>query len=113
MFLALRCTFTYTRPCSMKSTMISSPIHLEFQIASGPLSFAVSVFDAVADELPITRSAVLKHILRSMHRMMQSSGSTEGLRGLIDTSLLKSIKKIIEYRELFGSSVLPLGKHYS
>ncbi|KAF8625408.1 hypothetical protein AX15_005373 [Amanita polypyramis BW_CC] len=60
------------------------------------------------NELPISRSAVLKHILRSTHRMMQSSGSTEGLRGLIDTSLLKSIKKIIDRRELFGSSVLPL-----
>lgn len=43
--------------------------------------------------------------------MMQSSGSTEGLRGLIDTSLLKSIKKIIEHRNLFGPSVLPLGEH--
>ena len=41
---------------------------------------------------------------------MQSSGSTEGLRGLIDTSLLKSIKKIIQHRELFGPGVLPLGE---
>lgn len=61
-----------------------------------------------SNELPIMRSTVLKHVLRSMHRMMQSSGSTEGLRGLIDTTLLKSIKKIIENRELFGPSVLPL-----
>lgn len=53
--------------------------------------------------------AVLKHILRSMHRMMQSSGTAEGLRGLIDMSLLKSIKKIIEYRGLFGSSIVPIG----
>lgn len=42
---------------------------------------------------------------------MQSSGSTEGLRGLIDTSLLKSIKKIIDHRNLFGPSVLPLGEN--
>ncbi|KAK7053298.1 E3 ubiquitin-protein ligase tom1 [Paramarasmius palmivorus] len=59
-------------------------------------------------ELPVTRAAVLKHTLRSMHRMMQSSGTAEGLRGLIDTSILKSIKKIIEYRGLFGPSVLPI-----
>lgn len=45
-----------------------------------------------------------------MHRMMQSSGTSEGLRGLIDTSLVKSIKKIIDNRGLFGPSVLPLGK---
>jgi len=61
-------------------------------------------------ELPIKRVAVLKHILRSMHRMMQSSGTAEGLRSLIDMSLLKSIKKIVEYRGLFGASVFPLGQ---
>jgi len=61
-------------------------------------------------EIPVARAAVLKHILRSLHRMMQTSGSSEGLRGLIDTSILKSIKRIIEYRGLFGPSVLPIGK---
>lgn len=64
-------------------------------------------------ELPIARSAALKHILRSMHRMMQSSGTAEGLRGLIDLSLLKTIKKIIEHRSLFGPTVLPLGMSYN
>ncbi|KAG7098569.1 hypothetical protein E1B28_000502 [Marasmius oreades] len=59
-------------------------------------------------ELPVTRAAALKHILRSLHRMMQSSGTSEGLRGLIDTTILKSIKKIVEYRGLFGPSVLPI-----
>lgn len=45
-----------------------------------------------------------------MHRMMQSSGTAEGLRGLIDTSLLKSVKKVIQYRGLFGPNVFPLGQ---
>jgi len=40
---------------------------------------------------------------------MQSSGTSEGLRGLIDTSLVKSIKKVIDNRGLFGPMVLPLG----
>jgi len=40
---------------------------------------------------------------------MQSSGTAEGLRGLIDSSLLKSLKKIIEHRSLFGPNVLPIG----
>lgn len=65
-----------------------------------------------AGNLPIPRSSVLKHLLRTMHRMMQSSGTSEGLRGLIDTSLVKSIKKIIDNRGLFGSSVLPLGEYH-
>ena len=45
-----------------------------------------------------------------MHRMMQSSGTAEGLRGLIDMSLLKSIKRIMEHRGLFGPNILPLGE---
>lgn len=59
-------------------------------------------------QLPVARAAVLKHLLRSLHRMMQSSGTAEGLRGLIDSSILKSIKKVIENRILFGPSVLPI-----
>ncbi|KAJ7462340.1 hypothetical protein B0H11DRAFT_2175426 [Mycena galericulata] len=59
-------------------------------------------------DLPVARAAILKHVLRSMHRMMQSSGTAEGLRGLIDTTILKSIKKIIKYRGLFGPTVVPL-----
>ena len=42
--------------------------------------------------------------------MMQSSGTAEGLRSLIDMSLLKSIKKVVLYRGLFGPSVFPLGQ---
>ncbi|KZT26754.1 hypothetical protein NEOLEDRAFT_1062431 [Neolentinus lepideus HHB14362 ss-1] len=58
--------------------------------------------------MSVARAAVLKHLLRSLHRMMQSSGTAEGLRGLIDSSVLKSIKKVIEHRVLFGPSVLPI-----
>ncbi|KXN90585.1 E3 ubiquitin-protein ligase ptr1, partial [Leucoagaricus sp. SymC.cos] len=63
---------------------------------------------STGNDLPIPRSSVLKHLLRTMHRMMQSSGTSEGLRGLIDTSLVKSIRKIIDNRVLFGPAVLPL-----
>ncbi|KAL4252810.1 UPL family protein [Abortiporus biennis] len=59
-------------------------------------------------KLSVARSATLKHIMRSMHRMMQSSGTSEGLRGLLDSSLLKSMKKIMENRHVFGPSILPL-----
>lgn len=65
------------------------------------------IFGSYGD-LPVARAAVLKHALRSIHRMMQSSGTAEGLRGLIDSSLLQSVKKIMVNRGLFGPSVLPL-----
>ncbi|THH30438.1 hypothetical protein EUX98_g3760 [Antrodiella citrinella] len=59
-------------------------------------------------KLSVARGAVLKHIMRSMHRMMQSSGTSEGLRGLLDSSLLKSSKKIMEHRDVFGPNILPI-----
>ncbi|KAG1839040.1 hypothetical protein DFJ58DRAFT_860626 [Suillus subalutaceus] len=62
----------------------------------------------VTGQLPVPRAAVLKHTLRSIHRMMQSTGTSEGLRGLIDSTLPQSIKKIMEYRGLFGPNLLPL-----
>ncbi|KAF7288667.1 hypothetical protein HMN09_01372700 [Mycena chlorophos] len=59
-------------------------------------------------DLPVARAALLKHLLRSIHRMMQSSGTAEGLRGLVDTSILESLKKLVKYRGLFGPTVVPL-----
>ncbi|KAH9894888.1 hypothetical protein C8Q73DRAFT_645187 [Cubamyces lactineus] len=66
--------------------------------------------DVVASygKLSVARTAVLKHTLRSMHRMMQSSGTSEGLRGLLDSTLLKSVKKVMQNRAVFGPSVLAL-----
>lgn len=61
-------------------------------------------------KISVARTAVLKHVLRSMHRMMQSSGTAEGLRGLLDSSLLKSAKKIMQNRSVFGPAILPIGK---
>lgn len=43
--------------------------------------------------------------------MMQSSGTAEGLRGLIDSSILKSLKVMIEHRGLFGPSLVPIGQY--
>ena len=65
-------------------------------------------------KVSVNRGAALKHILHSMHRMMQSSGTTEGLRGLLDSTLLKSAKKIMENRTVFSPNSLAIGKfHYA
>lgn len=56
----------------------------------------------------MARSTALKHLLRSMQRMMQSSGNSEGLRGLIDSSLLQSIQHIMDFRGLFGPILVPI-----
>ena len=54
--------------------------------------------------------SVLKHVLRTTHRMMQSSGTSEGLRTLVDSTLIRSVKKIIENRGLFGPAIFSIGK---
>jgi len=41
---------------------------------------------------------------------MQSAGTADGLRNLIDTSLPDSIKKVFEQPKVFGSSIFALGK---
>ena len=111
--------FQLTNPLdSMRSTWTSKNMPLVINPAQ--LSARVSIVENtqivsfesffLTGELPIQRVAVLKHILRSMHRMMQSPGTAEGLRGLIDMSLLSSIKKIVQYRGLFGATIFPLSQ---
>lgn len=39
---------------------------------------------------------------------MQTAGTTEGLRNLIDSSLLTSVKSIIQNRDLFGPQLFGL-----
>lgn len=65
---------------------------------------------SLTGKISTARAAALKHGMRSMHRMMQSSGTTEGLRGLLDSSLVKSVKKILENGNVFGPSILAIGK---
>lgn len=69
----------------------------------------ISHLNVYLGSIPLSRHALLKHLLRSMHRMMQSSGSHEGLRTLIDSSLPGSVKKIMEHRHVFGHQVFALG----
>lgn len=70
---------------------------------------AISPTTWLPGKISVARAAALKHTLRSMHRMMQSSGTAEGLRGLLDSTLLKSVKKIMENGEVFGPSILAIG----
>lgn len=55
---------------------------------------------------------ILKALLRALQRLMQTAGTTEGLRNLVDTSLLGSVKLIIQNRAMFGSQVFALGTSF-
>ncbi|KZO98855.1 hypothetical protein CALVIDRAFT_495662 [Calocera viscosa TUFC12733] len=63
---------------------------------------------SIYGRLPYMQSMALKNFLRSMHRMMQSSGTSEGLRSLIDSSLSNSVKDILTHRGLFGPHIFAL-----
>ena len=82
---------------------------LHHTVSDFVLRMALRQLTSSEGKLSVARTAVLKHTLRSIHRMMQSSGTSEGLRGLLDSSLLKSVKKIMQHRTIFGPSALALG----
>ncbi|OCF61440.1 hypothetical protein L486_01088 [Kwoniella mangroviensis CBS 10435] len=50
----------------------------------------------------------LKGILRSVHRLMQASGGTEGLRNLVDSDLPKCLKQIFEQPAKYGHRVFAM-----
>ncbi|WVW86319.1 hypothetical protein I302_108361 [Kwoniella bestiolae CBS 10118] len=50
----------------------------------------------------------LKSILRSVHRLMQASGGTEGLRNLVDSDLPRCLKQIFEQSAKFGPRVFAM-----
>ncbi|ODN73426.1 hypothetical protein L202_07951 [Cryptococcus amylolentus CBS 6039] len=50
----------------------------------------------------------LKSVLRSIQRLMQASGGTEGLRNLVDSDLPRSLKVIFQNSSRFGPRVFAL-----
>ncbi|KAF9293048.1 hypothetical protein BGZ74_011879, partial [Mortierella antarctica] len=65
--------------------------------------------DGVKEEevspVPFERTALLKAMFKFVHHMMQSPGTQEGLRNLIDTSLPATLKVIMENPSALGTSV--------
>ncbi|KAI7908284.1 uncharacterized protein BX663DRAFT_482482 [Cokeromyces recurvatus] len=57
---------------------------------------------------PYNRLSAVKAMLKFLLRMMDTSGTTDGLRNLIDSNLPHSLKLIMEYPKLFGSTILAL-----
>ncbi|KAJ9092936.1 hypothetical protein QFC21_006648 [Naganishia friedmannii] len=59
----------------------------------------------------LRRTTPLKLMLRSIHRLMQASGTVDALRSLIDSELPKSLLKIFNNVDKMGSSVFALAIH--
>ncbi|KAK4704493.1 hypothetical protein P7C70_g1715, partial [Phenoliferia sp. Uapishka_3] len=84
----------------------------EIEICVEAHSSVASTPDAVVDAptglLSFDQAALLKSLLRALQRLMQTAGTTEGLRNLIDTTLLASVKSVIQHRVIFGPQLLGL-----
>ena len=57
---------------------------------------------------PPDRLSAIKSMLKFLLRMMGSSGTTDGLRNLIDSTLPQSLKFIMENPKIFGNSIFAL-----
>ena len=61
----------------------------------------------------LRRTVPLKLMFRSIHRLMQSGGTPEGLRNLIDSELPKSLLRTLQNTDKLGAPVLAIGKSES
>lgn len=59
---------------------------------------------------PYDRCSAIKSMLKFLLRMMESSGTADGLRNLIESSIPHSLLKIVAKPKVFGPSVFTLSK---
>ncbi|KAK0555366.1 E3 ubiquitin-protein ligase tom1 [Tilletia horrida] len=58
--------------------------------------------------MPFGRATLLRHLLKSIYHDLQGAGTPESLRALLDSSLLASVKKIMQNRKVFGPQIFAL-----
>ncbi|KAI5477751.1 E3 ubiquitin-protein ligase HUWE1 [Pseudohyphozyma bogoriensis] len=80
--------------CIEAHSSVASTLKLALDTPTGLLSFE--------------QAALLKALLRAIQRLMQTAGTTEGLRNLIDTSLPASVRSIMTHRDVFGPQIFGL-----
>nr|CDI56030.1 related to E3 ubiquitin protein ligase TOM1 [Melanopsichium pennsylvanicum 4] len=64
--------------------------------------------DNLYGRLAFGRASLLRAMFKSITQMMSSTGTGDGLRNLINTSLPTSLKCIIEHRSIFGPQIFAL-----
>lgn len=62
------------------------------------------------DMLSYPESTLLKSLFRCLQRLMGSGGNAEGVRNLIDSSLVESCRMVMQNRKIFGPQNMALGK---
>lgn len=102
---------------------ISAHANRDPQVLPNPIDAPTGAFNSLARPtertltsaastglLSFEQASLLKGLLRAIQRLMQTAGTTEGLRNLIDSSLLASVKLIMQNRVVFGPQVFALSE---
>ncbi|KAI9022914.1 hypothetical protein CLU79DRAFT_859109 [Phycomyces nitens] len=90
--------------------------HADTQPMQGVVSTSTSTAGTPAEDTeapvgalaPYHRLSAVKAMLKFLLRMMESSGTADGLRNLIDSSVPTTLLEIIENPKVFGNSVFAL-----
>lgn len=64
--------------------------------------------DNLYGRLSFGRASLLRSMFKTITQMMASTGTGDGLRNLVNTSLPDSLKRIILHRNIFGPQILAL-----
>ncbi|ORX50832.1 hypothetical protein DM01DRAFT_1090162 [Hesseltinella vesiculosa] len=88
---------------------IKTEVHLAMEYASTSDSMDQNqTTNTVSGQLAYERISLIKVMLRFLIRMMESTGTSDGLRNLIDSSAPVSLRLIISHPKTFGNSVFTL-----
>ncbi|KAI5477219.1 E3 ubiquitin-protein ligase HUWE1 [Pseudohyphozyma bogoriensis] len=87
---------------------VKDEIEVCIEAHSSVASTSKLALDTPTGLLSFEQAALLKALLRAIQRLMQTAGTTEGLRNLIDTSLPASVRSIMTHRDVFGPQIFGL-----
>ena len=65
------------------------------------------------ETLSFPETTLLKSLFRCLQRLMGSGTNAEGIRNLIDSSLVESCRHVMQYRKVFGPQNLALCKSFT
>ncbi|KAG0374801.1 hypothetical protein BGX24_009910 [Mortierella sp. AD032] len=77
----------------------------DFDTSQSPDKSSSASKDNETSPVPFERTALLKSMFKFVHHMMQSPGTQEGLRNLIETTLPSTLKKIMESPAALGAAI--------
>jgi E3 ubiquitin-protein ligase HUWE1 len=91
--------------------MESNGLEIIVKRIESEVSLCLNTFDSSGDgaTLPFDRGTLLRSLLKFVMHLMQTSGSADRMRNLIESTLPKSILFILDNSKSFGANVFGIG----